>query len=69
METTTLSAHDWKEWRRLRTWELKQQGWLQKDIADALDVSKEVVSRWLRRVRDLLPVKNDLALIFQVVKR
>ena len=53
METTTLSAHDWKEWRRLRTWELKQQGWLQKDIADALDVSKEVVSRWLRRVRDL----------------
>lgn len=52
METTTPSAHDWKEWRRLRAWELKQQGWVQQDIADALDVSKEVVSRWFRRVRD-----------------
>ena len=49
---TTPAAHDWKEWRRLRAWELKQQGWVQQDIADALDVSKEVVSRWLHRVRD-----------------
>lgn len=51
MGTTTPSAHDWKEWRRLRAWELKQQGWFQQDIADALDVSKEVVSRWFHRVR------------------
>lgn len=49
---TTTPAHDWKEWRRLRAWELKQQGWVQQDIADALDVSTEVVSRWLHRVRD-----------------
>lgn len=48
----TPSPHDWKEWRRLRAWKLKQQGWAQQDIADALDVSREVVSRWLRRVRD-----------------
>jgi transposase len=52
MGTTAPSAHDWKEWRRLRAWELKQQGWVQQDIADALDVSKEAVSRWIRRVRD-----------------
>jgi transposase len=52
MVTTTSSAHNWKEWRRLRAWELKQQGWLQQDIADALDVSKWVVSRWFHRVRD-----------------
>ena len=36
----------------MRAWELKQQGWVQQDIADALDVSKEAVSRWLRRARD-----------------
>lgn len=52
MGTPSPSAHDWKEWRRLRAWELKQQGWVQQDIADALDVSKEAVSRWLRRARD-----------------
>ena len=40
------------EWRRLRAWELKPQGWIQQDIADALDVSKVAVSRWLRRGRD-----------------
>src|ERR1700733_9757181 len=53
MGTTTPSAHDWKEWRRLRAWELKQQGWFQQDIAEALGVSKEVVSRWFHRVRDV----------------
>jgi transposase len=52
MGTTSLSAHDSKEWRRLRAWELKQQGWVQKDIADALDVTKEAISRWLHRARD-----------------
>jgi transposase len=52
MGTTASSAHDWKEWRRLRAWELNQQGWVQQDIADALDVSKETVSRWFRRARD-----------------
>lgn len=31
---------------------LKQQGWYQRDIADALGVSEETVSRWLARARD-----------------
>ncbi len=30
---------------------LKQQGWFQRDIAEALDVSEETVSRWLARAR------------------
>lgn len=30
---------------------LKQQGWFQRDIAEALDVSEDAVSRWLTRAR------------------
>jgi transposase len=43
--------HDWKEGRRLRAWELWQQGWKQKDIAVALGVSKGAVSQWLTRAK------------------
>ncbi len=42
---------DWKEGRRRRAWELSQQGWKQKDIAEALGVSKGAVSQWLKRGR------------------
>ncbi len=31
---------------------LKRRGWYQCDIAEALDVSEEAVSRWLARARD-----------------
>lgn len=41
------SALDFKEWRRLQAWELKQMGWAQHDIADALGVSKGSVSQWV----------------------
>jgi transposase len=30
---------------------LKRRGWYQRDIAEALDVSEEAVSRWLTRAR------------------
>ena len=40
---------DWREFRRRRAWELKQQGWKQKDIAAALGVSKGAVSQWMSR--------------------
>lgn len=40
------------EWRRLRALRLKQRGWFQCDIASALDVSEESVSRWLARARE-----------------
>jgi transposase len=43
---------DWREWRRLRALHLQQQGWYQCDIAGALGVSEETVSRWLARARD-----------------
>jgi transposase len=31
---------------------LKRRGWYQRDIAEALDVSEEAISRWLARARD-----------------
>jgi transposase len=43
---------DWREERRKRAWALKQQGWLQKDIAAALGVSAGAVSQWLKRARE-----------------
>lgn len=43
---------DWREGRRVRAWELHQQGWKQKAIADALGVSPGAVSQWLKRGRD-----------------
>jgi transposase len=41
---------DWREARRRQAWELKQQGWMQKDIAQALGVSEGAVSQWFSRV-------------------
>jgi transposase len=42
---------DWREARRLRAWELKQKGWKQRDIAEALGVSDGAVSQWLKTAR------------------
>ena len=39
------------ERRRLRAWELHNQGWRAVDIAAALDVSAAAVSQWLRIAR------------------
>jgi transposase len=44
--------HDWREERRFRAWSLKQAGWKQKDIAQALGVSEAAVSLWLTRGRE-----------------
>lgn len=43
--------HDWREGRRLRGWELLEKGWKQKDVAEALGVSKGAVSQWASRGR------------------
>jgi len=53
METRTSidRPRDWNEGRRLRAWELKQQGWKQKDIAAALGVTEGAVSQWIKRAR------------------
>jgi transposase len=45
------SATDWREGRRLRAFELKQEGWSQQRIAEALGVSKGAVSQWMKRAR------------------
>jgi transposase len=42
---------DWREARRIRAWELKQKGWKQRDIAEALGVSDGAVSQWLKTAR------------------
>jgi transposase len=39
----------WREGRRLRAWELHQQGWTQEHIAQALDVTQGAISQWLKR--------------------
>jgi transposase len=44
-------ATDWREGRRFRAFELKQQGWSQQPIAEALGVSKGAVSQWMKRAR------------------
>jgi transposase len=49
---TTSTQLDWREGRRRRAWELKQQGWKQQDIAVALGVTPGAVSQWLKRGRE-----------------
>lgn len=46
------TPHNWKEARRLQAWRLTQQGWPQRQIAEALGVSEGAVSRWVTRVRE-----------------
>jgi transposase len=51
MEVTNFIPGNWREWRRRRAWELKQQGGLPRAIAEVLGVSEEAVCRWLARAR------------------
>jgi transposase len=53
MEKTLSSqqATNWREGRRLRAFELKERGWKQSEIAEALGVSEGAVSQWMKRVR------------------
>jgi integrase len=45
-------ATDWREGRRLRAFKLKQRGWSQQRIAEALGVSKGAVCQWMKQARD-----------------
>ena len=45
------TPHNWKEARQLRAWHLKQHGWAQRQIAEALGVSEGAVSQWMARAR------------------
>jgi transposase len=46
------TSDDWREWRRLRAWHLRQRGWSQRDIAAAFGVTEAAVSRWVARARE-----------------
>ena len=52
METTHPTPPECLEWRRYRALDLKRRGWIQRDIAEALDVSEVALSGWLARARD-----------------
>ncbi len=43
---------NWREARRFRAWELKQEGWNQTRIAEALGVTSGAVSQWFTMVRE-----------------
>ena len=43
---------DCREARRFRAFELKQDGWKQTDIAEALGVSEGAVSQWIKKARE-----------------
>ena len=49
MKPSTPLPKDWREGRRLRAWELHEQGWKQKDIAAALGVTEGAVSQWITK--------------------
>src|SRR4051794_26819845 len=50
--TTSKAPRDWREERRRRAWALKQQGWSQRRIAEALGVTEGAVSQWLKQARE-----------------
>lgn len=50
--TLSATAADWREGRRLRAWELHEQGWSQSQIAVALGVTSGAVCQWMRRARE-----------------
>lgn len=51
MDASDFNPDDWREWRRMRALLLKQQGWPQRAIAEALEVSEVSVSCWLAHAR------------------
>ena len=46
------TPHNWREARRFQAWRLKQQGWAQRQIAEALGVSEGAISQWMTRARN-----------------
>ncbi len=51
MNTKDPLPNDWREYRRLRAWQLYQHDWKQKDIAAALGVTEGAVSQWIKKAK------------------
>lgn len=51
METPCPTYHDWREWRRMRALDLKEQGRTQREIASVLGATEGAVSQWLAAAR------------------
>jgi transposase len=51
MSTKEPLPNDWREYRRLRAWQLYEQGWSQKQIAEALGVTEGAVSQWITKAK------------------
>src|SRR5436305_6242922 len=51
MGSENPDPEDWREWRRMQAWHLKQLGWKQRQIAVALGVTEGAVSRWVATAR------------------
>lgn len=49
---TDREPADWREARRLQAWRLKQKGWKQTLIAEALGVTEGAVSQWVSKARE-----------------
>src|SRR5260370_20269527 len=49
MSKTKATPLDWRDGRRQRAWELKEQGWKQTAIAAACGVTPGAVSQWRKR--------------------
>ena len=49
--SSTAQLSNWREARRLQAWKLKQKGWSQRDIAEALGVSPGAVSQWMNKAK------------------
>jgi len=51
MGATDGMPKDWREWRRVQAWRMKQHGWCQREISEAFGVTEVSVSRWLSQAR------------------
>jgi transposase len=51
MDAKDGTVRDFRQWRRLRAFDLKDRGWRRRDVAEALDVSEVSVGHWLALAR------------------
>lgn len=43
---------NWREAQRFQTWPSKQNSWTQRQIIEALGVSKGAISQWMKHTRE-----------------